>query len=84
MLTLFFLVVGEGSVFPVKIDEGESVGVLKEEIKKKKKLFDKYDSLFIWQKGMEILIQQHSYVRKMMLMLNSLKRRFQYIYQTST
>jgi len=44
MLTLYFLVVGEGSVFPVEIDEGKTVGVLKEEIKKKKKLFDQYDA----------------------------------------
>ena len=45
MLTLFFLVVGEGSVFPVEIDEGECVGILKEEIKKeKKKLFQEYDA----------------------------------------
>jgi hypothetical protein len=33
MLTLYFLVVGEGRLFPVKIDdEGKTVGVLKEEI----------------------------------------------------
>jgi hypothetical protein len=38
MLTLFFLVVGEGSVFPVEIDEGKTVGILKEEINKKAKL----------------------------------------------
>jgi hypothetical protein len=44
MLTLFFLVVGEGSVFPVEIDKGKTVGVLKKEIKKEKKLFSQYDA----------------------------------------
>ncbi len=34
MLTLFFLVVGEGSVLSVQIDEGESVDALKKAIKK--------------------------------------------------
>jgi hypothetical protein len=44
MLTLFFLVVGEGSVFPVETDEGKTVGILKKEIKKEAKLFDQYDA----------------------------------------
>jgi hypothetical protein len=49
-MTLFFLVVGEGSVFPVKIDEGETVGVLKEEINSKKRLIDEHraDELTIY------------------------------------
>jgi hypothetical protein len=44
MLNLFFLVVGEGSIFSVEIGEGKSVDALKKAIKKEKKLFDQYDA----------------------------------------
>jgi hypothetical protein len=49
MLTLFFLVVEEGGVFPVEINEGKNVVILKEEINKKAKLIDVAHKITIYQ-----------------------------------